>query len=267
MHYLKKDEMYKINALFEGWEETLIWSCQQGYMGSAWIDSVEEPKSAQIVIGDFSFFGGVPNEDLVKNIPAYFRSECLIMIPQNNAWSELIEKEHRGNCQKTMRYAIKKEPDIFDTKKLKAYIDNIPDEFVIREIDEELFNRLPIEQWSKDFISQFPTYKDFEKHGIGYVACDNEKPVSGAASYTVYNNGIEIEIDTKKEYRRKGLAIACASKLIVECLNRGIYPSWDAANKDSLALSEKLGYHFDKEYEAYEVSTVPVKDEVQKVEI
>ena len=41
--------------------------------------------------------------------------------------------------------------------------------------------------------------------------------------------------------------------LILECLERGWYPSWDAQNKESVALAEKLGYHFDYEYVAYEV--------------
>ena len=53
--------------------------------------------------------------------------------------------------------------------------------------------------------------------------------------------------------RRRGLARACAARLILECLDRGLYPAWDAHNKASLALALKLGYHFDKEYEAFEI--------------
>ena len=34
----------------------------------------------------------------------------------------------------------------------------------------------------------------------------------------------------------------------------GIYPSWDAQNMNSVRLAEKLGYEFDHEYTAYEVS-------------
>ena len=77
--------------------------------------------------------------------------------------------------------------------------------------------------------------------------------VSGASSYSRYKNGIEIEIDTKAEFRQKGLAYACGAKLILECLSRNLYPSWDAQNKISVALAEKLGYHYDHEYTAYEV--------------
>ena len=85
------------------------------------------------------------------------------------------------------------------------------------------------------------------------VVTENSHIVSGAASYTRYIEGIEIEIDTKKEYRRQGLATAAGAALILECLDRGLYPSWDAQNLWSVALAEKLGYSFDYEYPVYEV--------------
>ena len=77
--------------------------------------------------------------------------------------------------------------------------------------------------------------------------------VAGASSYSTYDKGIEIEIDTREDHRRKGLAYVCGAKLILECLEEGLYPSWDAQNKWSVALAEKLGYHFSHEYVAYEI--------------
>ena len=38
------------------------------------------------------------------------------------------------------------------------------------------------------------------------------------------------------------IAAAAAAGLILECLDRGLYPSWDAHDKVSLALAEQLGY-------------------------
>ncbi|MDD7004979.1 MAG: GNAT family N-acetyltransferase, partial [Clostridiales bacterium] len=40
---------------------------------------------------------------------------------------------------------------------------------------------------------------------------------------------------------------------ILECLDRGLYPSWDAQNLGSLSLAKKLGYEFSHEYPAYEI--------------
>ncbi len=93
----------------------------------------------------------------------------------------------------------------------------------------------------------------FKKYGLGVIIEKDGQPVSGASSYSGYNGGIEIEIDTREDYRRRGLAYICGAKLILECLKRGWYPSWDAHNRGSVALAEKLGYHFDYEYTVYEI--------------
>lgn len=254
MYYLKKEELKKIAFLFEGWDETLIWSCLQGYMGNAWTDNIQCPKSARIITGDFCFFAGNSNVELVNNIPNDFPSRCILMIPQNEKWSNLIEQEYKNNFKKVTRYAIKKEYNVFDTYKLHTYVNSLPSEYSIKKIDEALFFQVKSERWSEDLCSQFSSYSDYKKYGIGFVIIHEGICVSGASSYTVYDKGIEIEIDTKKEFRRRGLALVCASCLILECLARGFYPSWDAQNKASVALSEKLGYHFDKEYCTYEIT-------------
>ncbi len=254
MYRLKKEDMFRIAPFFDGWEETLLWSCLQGYMGNAWTDNIENPQSAQIVTGDFCFFAGKPDIELVKNVPESFPSKYILMIPENDAWAELIEQAYKDRSHKFMRYAIKKEPDVFDREKLKAYIERLPAGYVLRRINEELFHRVLKEEWSRCFCSEFEKYEDYAEYGLGFVVLDGDQIISGASSYTVYNSGIEIEIDTREDYRRKGLALVCASKLILECLDRNLYPSWDAANRESVALSEKLGYHFDKEYVTYSVS-------------
>lgn len=245
---IAKENMSRISPLFEGWNETLIWSCLQGYMGYAYADNRENPVSAQIIIGDFCFFAGIPNLELTANIPSGCRSDSILMIPGSEGWTELITKAYPFNSEKTLRYAIKKEPDIFDREKLQSNINKLPPEFTLKMIDETLYTLAKSESWSCDLCSQFPSYKAYKANGIGVMALFGNLPVSGASSYTVYDRGIEIEIDTKVDFRRKGLALACASKLILECLDRDLYPSWDAVDLRSVALAEKLGYHMDKEY-------------------
>ncbi|MDV3425658.1 MAG: GNAT family N-acetyltransferase [Bacillota bacterium] len=242
-----------LEKLFEGWQETLIWSCLQGCMGRAYADNITSPKSAQIVTGDFCFFAGEADCELVLNKPDGRKSNFIIMISQNNEWNKLIEQIYKENAVKVYRYAIKKERDIFDIEKLKKIVEAIKKPFNIQMIDKDIFNQIIGDPWSRDLCSQFNDYEDYKRRGIGAVVLEDGIVVSGASSYTVYNEGIEIEIDTRKDYRRKGLALACGAKLILECLNKGLYPSWDAQNKGSVALAEKLGYHFDKEYEAYEI--------------
>ena len=104
-----------------------------------------------------------------------------------------------------------------------------------------------------DLVKQFETYETFERYALGVVAMKGQEIAAGASTYSAYDKGIEIEVDTKEEHRRKGLATACAAKLILQCLEKGLYPSWDAANLWSVALAEKLGYHRGEEYMIYQV--------------
>ncbi len=253
VHQLFENEMDKISKFFTGWDETLIWSCLQGYMGTAWVDDTVNPKSAQIIIADFCFLAGEANEELISNNLCERRSDFIIMVPQNEKWSDLLEQVYKENATKVTRFAVKKETEVFDKRKLEAIVQKLSGAYEIRIINQEIFDMLQDSKWAYDLVSQFKDYEEYQKRGLGVVVLHQGEPVSGASSYTVYRDGIEIEIDTKKEYRRKGLALVCGAKLILMCLQRNLYPSWDAQNKGSLELAKKLGYHFDKEYTAYEV--------------
>lgn len=57
----------KVMNLFEGWEETLIYSCLQKVMGKIYVTDLENPKSAFAFVGCFGFYAGEPNMDLLIN--------------------------------------------------------------------------------------------------------------------------------------------------------------------------------------------------------
>ncbi len=255
---LGQEDMVKIEPLFRGWDETLLWSCIQGHMGYAWADDIEKPTAAEILLGDFFYFAGDHNaagaEQLVGNIPEDYRTSWEpLLVPQNEDWASVIERVYAGRFTRLTRYAMKKAPTIFDPKKLQSYIDALPKDYTIRQIDEELYHQAVREEFSKDFCSQFKDCDDFMKRGLGYMILYNGKPVAGASSYSVFTEGIEVEFVTKEEHRRKGLGIAAASRLILECLDRELYPSWDAANLQSRRIAEKLGYEFEREYPTYAI--------------
>ena len=46
------------------------------------------------------------------------------------------------------------------------------------------------------------------------------------------------------------------------CLERGLYPSWDAATPISVALAEKLGYHFSHTYPCLEIAVPTQKEDL-----
>lgn len=239
--------------LFEGWAETLIYSCLQGIMGEIYGAGGECCTSAMAVIGDFCFFAGRPNSELAGFRPeTYKMRQFIIMVPQSEEWSSVIESVYGNRAVKRIRYATKKE-NAFDNAKLRAASENLPEGFELRMIDEALYRQCAENEWSRDLVSLFRSYEDYGRLGLGVVAVKDGEILSGASSYSRYEGGIEIEIDTREDYRRRGFAYACGARLIAECIERGLYPSWDAQNKWSLALAEKLGYRFDCEYPVYEV--------------
>ena len=164
-----------------------------------------------------------------------------------------MEEIYGDHAKRITRYAIKKESDVFDLCKLQSYIDQLENEYEVKMINHELYHTAMAHDWSRDLCSQFATYEEYAQYGLGAVVLHNGLLVSGASSYTVYKEGIEIEIDTRADYRRKGLGLACAARLIIAFLVRGLYPSRDAQNMGSVELAKKLGYHCDKEYVSYEV--------------
>jgi GNAT superfamily N-acetyltransferase len=240
-----------IHKIYENWNETIIWSCLQGTMGEIHTNVSED--AAMAILGDFAFYAGNPSEDLVKYKPESCKQDFIIMVPQNANWAEVIEKCYGNKAKKVTRYAIRKEMEIFDVGKLQQAVDSLQSGYVIKKIEEAEYNMCKENAWANDLVSQYKDYKAYKNFGLGIVVLKDGEVVAGASSYSRYDRGIEIEIDTREDHRRKGLAYACGAKLILECLEEGLYPSWDAQNKWSVALAEKLGYHFSHEYVAYEI--------------
>lgn len=239
--------------LFAGWKETMIWSCLQGVMGNVYGDHPEHPGCAAAVLGDFCFLAGEPNRDLVLYRPKESEKDFMIMVPQNRRWSRMIQECLGESAREVTRYGLKKEPDVFDKDLLRKMAAELPDGYTLRRIDRELYERCITEEWSRDLVGQYRDFEEYERLGLGFAVIKDDELISGASSYSSYQGGIEIQIDTQTGHRRKGLARVCGAALILECLKRGLYPSWDAQNKESLALAEQLGYHPGRPYTAYEV--------------
>ena len=66
------DDTSKVKHIFDGWNETLIYSCIQKVMGKIYVTDIDNPKSAFAFVGCFGFFGGEPEKELVINKPDGF---------------------------------------------------------------------------------------------------------------------------------------------------------------------------------------------------
>ena len=246
MVYELKDTK-KAEPIFAGWEETLIYSCVQQVIGKIFVTDLEHPRSACAFVGCFAFYAGEVNEELVRNKPDGF----VIMTPQNEEWAEMIEKCF-PDAKKVTRYAIRKDTR-FDVNKLQDMVKMLPKGYELKPIDDRLYDKCLESPATADFVSAFESKDKYLEYGRGMVILKDDKIVAGASSYTRYKEGIEIEVDTVEAERRKHLATVACSALILNCLKEGLYPSWDAQNKNSVHLAEKLGYEYWHDYVAYEI--------------
>lgn len=241
------EDTLKVKELFAGWNETLIFSCLQRVMGKIYVTDPEQPESAFAFVGCFAFYAGIPERELVVGKPDGF----VIMVPQNDGWARLIE-ECYPSAKRVTRYAIRKDT-VFDQTRLKNEIRRLPAGYELKKIDADIYDQCLENPATVDFVSAFESKEKYLQIGRGMVVVKDGVIVAGASSYTRYNEGIEIEVDTIEAERRKHLATIVCSALILNCLEEGLYPSWDASNMNSVHLAEKLGYEFDHEYAAYQV--------------
>lgn len=256
MTEVKPADRAQIAPLFEGMEDTMIRSCLEGRMGQAHADALP-PACARIVLGDFAFLAG---DALAPGAEALIRSftRRLLTIPREPTWGPLLLAVHGNRCRTITRIAFRKDP-VFDRGALARMAAARPEGVRLEPIGRRWYD-WSRDSWGRDFCSQFDTFEAYERDGIGFVAVRDAEVLSGASSYSVYGGGIEIEIDTREDCRRQGLASACAAKLILVCLERGLHPNWDAANPASAALAEKLGYRVSHPYTTYDIAPEPSPD-------
>ena len=132
-------------------------------MGKIYVTDTEKPESAFAFVGCFGFFAGRPDRELVSHKPSGF----VILVPQNEAWSALIEECYPA-AKKVKRYAIKKNT-IFDVEMLQKEISNLPPEYELKQIDADLYAQCLENPVTADFVSAFESKEQYLKIGRGIL--------------------------------------------------------------------------------------------------
>ena len=251
---VEKNERDSIAALFQGIDDSMVIACLQGYMGEAYADRLPNPRLAVIISGEYCFFGGSADTEEAKetaeSIFDYIEEDSSVAIyaSDNLGWRDLLLSIGKNNPVEVARYGIVQKDYEFDREKLKNIVDSIPEAFECKPFDEKIYNEAMSQPWSREFCETFASAQDYLKRGFGFAVLYNGQLVSGASTMTVYDGGIEIQIATREDFKRKGLALPCAAALLGECMDRKIRPCWDAANLISKHMALKLGYEYKGEY-------------------
>lgn len=246
---LNNSEMNKIEHLFNDIKFYMGKSVLDGLMGEAYTDNLENPTIAYLLVRQYCFINGDSNSELAKQVLQTLPKTCKRIIA-NDDWNNVIESIY-NDFEKSNRYSLKKEKDIFKKQKLKEFCENLNSEYEVKTIDERIYKLIKADD---EDPKQMKITDDYMNKGIGVCCFRDDEIVGICSSNIVYKDGIEINIRVKEGYKHKGIGTAMASKLILMCLEKGIYPSWDAANLTSLELAKKLGYNYDSEYTIYKIN-------------
>lgn len=122
-------------------------------------------------------------------------------------------------------------------------INEIPEGYILSLFDEDAFNSHPFGHGAN-----YTDYEDFKTRGSGAVVRYKGEIVASASSFLTFERDIELDVSTKPEHQRRGLADACINLMLSDCAKRGITVHWDAQNESSLKLAVSHGFELDQDY-------------------
>ncbi|MBI3374296.1 MAG: GNAT family N-acetyltransferase [Betaproteobacteria bacterium] len=245
---LDRDDRASVRRLFDRYPclHGSVAAIIEGGMGQVFADARAEPRAALAVL-DFHFLAGDPRHEHALRLLHLLQPGAVVIAP-TPAWQHLITATCPSEWAVYRREAFQAET--FDVDKLRRFCQALPSGFELRQVRLE-----EVTQFATDLdpalIYNFRSHEEFMTRGVGLGILHQRTFVSGASSAAVGGERLEIEIQTHRQFRRRGLARAVAAALILYCLERGIEPCWDAANEPSAALGRQLGFHSTGKYAAY----------------
>ena len=97
----------------------------------------------------------------------------------------MIEEVYGNQATRQERYALLKEEHIFDRNALEHIVQQLKQSYQLKNIDANLYHKILSSSYHPfhDLCSQFKSYEDYLKHGLGAVILDHGEIIAGASSY------------------------------------------------------------------------------------
>ena len=183
----------------------------------------------------FVYLDGEPEEESIGVVDSHFRKRPLVCLTK--AWEEQIRSRYpdvavyrRTMMKPACRFAIPEDVEL-------------PEGYRLAGMDEAAFAQHPFSHGEN-----YPCWAAFQAEGSGAVVYHGGEIVSAASSFLSLDGEIELDVFTKESHRGKKLAAACISRMLQDCMERGITVHWDAQNDVSRHLAERFGFEAETEY-------------------
>lgn len=183
----------------------------------------------------FVYLDGEPEEESIGVVDSRFRNRPFVCLTK--AWEEQIRSRYpdaavyrRTMMKPACRFTIPESTEL-------------PEGYRLAVMDEAAFAQHPFSHGEN-----YPSWAAFQAEGSGAVVYHGGEIVSAASSFLSLDGEIELDVFTKESHRGKNLAAACISRMLQDCMERGITVHWDAQNDVSRHLAERFGFEAETEY-------------------
>jgi RimJ/RimL family protein N-acetyltransferase len=242
-----------LRPLFDGFPglHGAIDAVLEGVNGDAFVDDVDAPRVAKLVLSDFHMVAGDPAAPTARTVLAAVPAGDWVACPE--PWEELLWESERP-MMVTERFAFTA-PEGWDMERVRATKSGLPPGFSLVRVTADTVAEFG--ELNESFVENFGTLERFLEQGVGFAVRDLEtdRLVAGCSSFAISSRSLEFEIETHRDYERRGLALVTGSALIEWCVENGLEACWDAAHEGSARLAERLGFVDGRAYYAYRAIT------------
>ena len=118
--------------------------------GIFWVDRLEQPQCAAVLLGDFLFLQG-------KAAPSFLRQAAVkngLLLMGEQDWL-CCAKESFVKTKEYLRYRFDGSGLLQNQEKLRAWCNCLPEGMRLQKIDRGWFERCREKEWMRDFVSQY----------------------------------------------------------------------------------------------------------------
>lgn len=233
--------------------------------GDVWVDNVKNPAIALVysnAIGGFSILGEPKNDSVYNEFSNYLREKLFKELKSKGIDDFEFSVESKITEEHILRLFFDKsinQEDEYFYKKSCANETGKVDKYSIVRVDPNFIGQLQAGKYdnaeflTKRLLESWETYEQFFMKSLAFVAILEKSIVAVIIGTARYQNVIPIDIETKEEHRKKGLAYLLTQYFVNGCVENGLVAQWNCTDSNIASRSTvlKAGFEFLKKKPYY----------------